>query len=65
MSKPILLAEACHVIIKRMVESGQAPFYTWLARDLGLSVEEGQKHLARSFLPGNRVMVESPNRPFC
>ena len=32
-------------ILKRMVDTGQAPFYTEIAADLGVSVEEGRKAL--------------------
>ena len=45
MSDPTILERAFHIIMKRMVETGQAPFYTELAEELGLSVEEGRKTL--------------------
>jgi hypothetical protein len=32
-------------ILKRMVKSGQAPFYAEIAAELGVSVEEGRKAL--------------------
>jgi hypothetical protein len=32
-------------ILKRMVKTGQAPFYTEIAAKLGVSVEEGRKVL--------------------
>jgi hypothetical protein len=32
-------------ILKRMVETGQAPFYTEISAELGISVEEGRKVL--------------------
>ncbi len=32
-------------ILKSMVETGQAPFYTEIARELGVSAEEGRKAL--------------------
>jgi hypothetical protein len=32
-------------ILKRMVATGQAPFYTEIASELGVSVEEGRKAL--------------------
>jgi hypothetical protein len=38
--------------MKRMVETGQAPFYTELAAALGLSVEEGRKILHDLFSSG-------------
>jgi hypothetical protein len=45
MSKPTVLNKTFHVIMKRMAETGQAPFYTELATELGLSVEDGRKAL--------------------
>jgi hypothetical protein len=32
-------------VLKRLVETGQAPFYTEIGVDLGVSVEEGRKAL--------------------
>ena len=32
-------------ILTRMIETGQAPFYTEIAADLGVSVEEGRRAL--------------------
>ena len=32
-------------ILKRMVETGQAPFYTEISGELGVSIEEGRKAL--------------------
>ena len=52
MSNPTMLDKAFHVIMKRMVETGQAPFYTELAAALGLSVEEGRKILHDLFSSG-------------
>lgn len=37
------LDEAFHFIIRRFIETGQAPHYTELAAGLGLSVEAGRK----------------------
>ena len=34
-----------HFIMKRMVETGQAPHYTEVASGMGISVEEGRKAL--------------------
>ncbi len=45
MSQPTTLDKTFHFILKRMVETGQAPFYTELASELGVSVEEGRKAL--------------------
>ena len=52
MSNPTMLDKAFHVIMKRMVETGQAPFYTELAAALGLPVEEGRKILHDLFSSG-------------
>ena len=42
MNSPILLDKTYQVIIKRLVETGQAPHYTEIATELGLSVEEAR-----------------------
>jgi hypothetical protein len=52
MIKPTMLDKTFHVIMKRMVESGQAPFYTEIADELGLSVEEGRRVLRDLFSSG-------------
>jgi len=52
MGEATLLDNAFHVIMKRMVETGQAPFYTELGQELGLSVEEGRKALHDLFAAG-------------
>jgi hypothetical protein len=39
-------------IMKRMMETGQAPFYTEIAAELGVSVEEGRKTLHALFGAG-------------
>ena len=44
-----------HFIMKRMVKTGQAPFYTEIARELGVSSEQGRKALHDLFsemIPG-------------
>jgi len=41
----MVLDRTFHFIMKRMVETGQAPFYTEIARELGVSSEEGRKAL--------------------
>ncbi len=41
-----------NIIMKRMVESGQAPHYTEIAAELGLSMEEGRKALHDLFSAG-------------
>jgi hypothetical protein len=52
MNEPGLLDRIFHIIMKRMVETGQAPFYTEIATDLGVSVEEGRKALHDLFAAG-------------
>ncbi len=47
MSEPTLLDKTFNFIMKHMVETGQAPFYTEIAAALGLTVEEGKKALHR------------------
>ena len=34
-----------HLIMKRMVDTGQAPFYTEIAQELGISPDQGRKAL--------------------
>ena len=44
-----------HFIMKRMVETGQAPFHTDIAGALGVSIEEGRKAMHDLFsemIPG-------------
>jgi hypothetical protein len=43
MSAPTQLDKTFSVIMRCLVETGQAPFYTELAASLGVSVEEGRK----------------------
>jgi hypothetical protein len=45
MSDDGLLAKTYNFILSRMVDTGQAPHYTEIASELGLSVEEGRKAL--------------------
>jgi hypothetical protein len=45
MSKPNQLDRTFSFILKRMVETGQAPFYTEISGELEVSVEEGRKAL--------------------
>ena len=52
MTEPGRLDEAFHFIMRRMVETGQAPFYTEIAAELGLSVLEGRKALHDLFAAG-------------
>lgn len=52
MSNPTMLDKTFHIIMKRLVETGQAPFYTELAAALNLSAEEGRKILQDLFSSG-------------
>jgi len=45
MSELSQLDRTFNFILKRMMETGQAPFYTEIAHELGVSVEEGRKAL--------------------
>jgi len=45
MSQPTRLDRTFSFILKRMVETGQAPFFTEISDELGISVEEGRKAL--------------------
>jgi hypothetical protein len=55
MSETSVLDKTFHIIMKRMVETGQAPFYTEIAAELGVTAEEGRKALHDLFsemIPG-------------
>jgi hypothetical protein len=52
MSEPTQVDRAFSFIMKRMMETGQAPFYTEIAAELGVSVEEGRKVLHGVFAAG-------------
>ncbi len=52
MNEQSLLDKTFSVVMKRMVETGQAPFYTEIAAELGVSVEEGRKALHDLFGTG-------------
>jgi len=52
MSELSTLDRAFQIIMKRMVETGEAPFFTELAADLGVSPEEGRKVLHKMFSAG-------------
>ena len=47
-----LLNKAYHVVMKQMVATGQAPFYVELAKELGLSTEEGRQTMQTLFSSG-------------
>ena len=38
-----ILDRTFHFIMKHMVKTGRAPFYTDIANELGVSIEEGRK----------------------
>jgi hypothetical protein len=52
MSQSSQLDRTFSFILKRMVETGQAPFYTEIAAELAVSVEEGRKVLHGVFGAG-------------
>jgi hypothetical protein len=51
MSEPSQLDKVFQIIMNRMVETGQAPHYTEIAAELGVSPEEGRKALQELFSP--------------
>ena len=58
MSSPSVLDKTYHIIIQRMVKTGQAPHYTEIAAKLGIPVEDGRKALH------DLVSVEIPGMNF-
>ena len=44
-----ILDRTFHFIMKQMVKTGRAPFYTDIAKELGVSIEEGRKALRDLF----------------
>ncbi len=52
MSDPGVLDRTFHFILKRMVQTGQAPHYTEIASELGVPMEEGRKILRELFAAG-------------
>jgi DNA-directed RNA polymerase specialized sigma subunit len=53
MSEPSQLDRTFQIIMKYMMETGQAPHYTEIASELNVTVEEGRKalhlYVARNF----------------
>ena len=49
MAKPTILDRTFSVIMRRMVETGQAPHYTEIASELGMSPQEGKAVLQKLF----------------
>ena len=45
MSEPTRMDRTFSFIMKRMMKTGQAPFYTEIAKELGVFMEEGRKAL--------------------
>jgi hypothetical protein len=52
MNEPSNLDRTFHIIMRRMVETGQAPHYTEIAAELGVPVEKGRKALHELFSAG-------------
>ena len=56
MAEPTLLDKTFSIIMKGFVETGQAPHYTEIAAELGVSAREGRQALRKLFsvrgLPG-------------
>ena len=52
MNEQNLMDRVFNIILTKMVETGQAPHYTELATDLGVSMEEGRKALHELFSMG-------------
>lgn len=52
MSGKEMLDKTYHTITKQMVDKGQAPHYTEIAADLGVSPEEGRKTMHKLFQSG-------------
>ncbi len=51
MNEPSQLDRTFQIILKRMIETGQAPHYIELAVELGVTPEEGRKALHELFPP--------------
>ncbi|MCX5841962.1 MAG: hypothetical protein NTY16_11050 [Deltaproteobacteria bacterium] len=49
MAKPSELDQTFHIIIEKMIETGQAPHFTEIAAKLGVSPEKGRKTLRKLF----------------
>ena len=62
MNSPSLMDKTYHVIVKRLVETGQAPHYIEIAGELGVTVEEGRKalyELMAAGIPGTWLFPET------
>ena len=52
MSEPSVLDRTFHIIMQCMVRTGQAPHYTEIAAELGVSPEDGRETLHNLFSSG-------------
>ncbi len=52
MTETAMLDKTFQIIMRRMVETGQAPHYTEIAAELGVPVEEGRQALRDLFKAG-------------
>ncbi len=52
MAETVTLDRTFHLIMKRMVATGQAPHYTEIAKEYGVPMEEGRKALHDLFAAG-------------
>ena len=52
MNEQNLFDRIYNIILTKMVETGQAPHYTEIATELGMSMEEGRKALHNLFSTG-------------
>jgi hypothetical protein len=55
MDEPSMLDKTFNIIMRRMVQTGQAPHYTEIAKELGVSMVDGKKalhDLINSGVPG-------------
>jgi hypothetical protein len=52
MNEPSKVEKTFHIIMSRMIETGQAPHYTEIAAELNVPVEGGRKALHELFAAG-------------
>jgi len=52
MNEPSMLDRTFHIVMKRMVQTGQAPYYTEIASEMKIPVEDGRKVLHDLFAAG-------------